>query len=61
VVGGAVIGLFVCNGPARAFTCGVFLKPPMGDMGWQRGTTSFAKLDPDFVGFDKGRECHASL
>src|SRR5256714_14977804 len=42
VVGGAVIGLFVCNGPVLAFTFGVFLKPLMADMGWQRGTASFA-------------------
>jgi MFS family permease len=42
VVGGAVTGLFVCNGPVLAFTFGVFLKPIMADMGWQRGTTSFA-------------------
>src|SRR5947207_14203855 len=42
VVGGAVIGLFVCNGPVLAFTFGVFLKPIMADMGWQRGTASLA-------------------
>jgi predicted MFS family arabinose efflux permease len=42
VVGGAVTGLFVCNGPVLAFTFGVFLKPLMADMGWQRGTASFA-------------------
>jgi predicted MFS family arabinose efflux permease len=42
VVAGAVIGLFVCNGPVLAFTFGVFLKPIMADMGWQRGTASFA-------------------
>jgi predicted MFS family arabinose efflux permease len=42
VVGGAVTGLFVCNGPVLAFTFGVFLKPIMADMGWQRGTASFA-------------------
>ncbi|MBO0738417.1 MAG: MFS transporter, partial [Alphaproteobacteria bacterium] len=42
VVVGAVIGLFVCNGPVLAFTFGVFLKPIMADMGWQRGTASFA-------------------
>ncbi len=42
VVVGAVTGLFVCNGPVLAFTFGVFLKPIMADMGWQRGTASFA-------------------
>src|SRR5205814_5779258 len=42
VVVGAVTGLFVCNGPVLTFTFGVFLKPIMADMGWQRGTTSFA-------------------
>ena len=40
VVGGAVTGLFVCNGPVLAFTFGVFLKPIMADMGAQRGTVS---------------------
>src|ERR1700687_5707334 len=40
--GGAVPGLIVCNGPVLAFTFGVFLKPIMADMGWQRGTASFA-------------------
>src|SRR5438874_103603 len=42
VVVGAVTGLFVCNGPVLTFTFGVFLKPIMADMGWDRGTTSFA-------------------
>jgi sugar phosphate permease len=42
VVVGAVTGLFVCNGPVLAFTFGVFLKPIMADMGWQRSTASFA-------------------
>ncbi len=42
VVVGAVIGLFVCNGPVLGFTFGVFLKPIMADMGWTRGTASFA-------------------
>ena len=42
VVGGAVTGLIVCNGPVMAFTFGVFLKPLMADMGWDRGTASFA-------------------
>ena len=42
VVFGAVTGLIVCNGPVLAFTFGVFLKPIMADMGWQRGTASFA-------------------
>jgi MFS family permease len=42
VVVGAVTGLFVCNGPVLGFTFGVFLKPIMTDMGWTRGTASFA-------------------
>ena len=42
VVVGAVTGLFVCNGPVLGFTFGVFLKPIMADMGWQRGTASLA-------------------
>jgi MFS family permease len=42
VVAGAVTGLFVCNGPVLGFTFGVFLKPIMHDMGWDRGTTSLA-------------------
>jgi MFS-type transporter involved in bile tolerance (Atg22 family) len=42
VVVGAVSGLFVCNGPVLGFTFGVFLKPIMADMGWQRSTASFA-------------------
>src|SRR6516225_8435418 len=42
VVAGSVGGLVVCNGPVLGFTFGVFLKPIMADMGWQRGTASFA-------------------
>jgi MFS family permease len=42
VVVGAVAGLFVCNGPVLTLTFGVFLKPVMADMGWDRGTASFA-------------------
>jgi len=42
VVGGAVTGLFVCNGPVLGFTFGVFLKPIMADTGWHRSTASFA-------------------
>src|SRR5438105_4506080 len=42
VVVGAVGGLVVCNGLVLGFTFGVFLKPIMADMGWQRGTASFA-------------------
>jgi predicted MFS family arabinose efflux permease len=42
VVVGAVSGLCVCNGPVLGFTFGVFLKPIMADMGWQRSTASFA-------------------
>jgi MFS family permease len=42
VVVGAVVGLFVCNGPVLAFTFGVFLKPLMADMGWDRAQASFA-------------------
>ena len=44
VVGGSRRGdgLFVCNGPVLAFTFGVFLKPLMADMGWDRAQASFA-------------------
>jgi MFS family permease len=42
VVGGAVAGLFVCNGPVLSFTFGVFLKPIMADTGWPRSSVSFA-------------------
>src|SRR5580704_7640210 len=42
VVVGSVTGLLVCNGPVLAFTFGVFLKPIMADMHWDRGTASFA-------------------
>ena len=42
VVVGAVTGLVVCNGPVLAFTFGVFLKPLMADMGWDRAEASFA-------------------
>src|SRR5258708_17484167 len=42
VVVGAVTGLFVCNGPVLAFTFGVFLKPLMADMVWDRAQASFA-------------------
>jgi MFS family permease len=42
VVGGAVVGLFVCNGPVLSFTFGVFLKPIMADTGWHRSSVSFA-------------------
>jgi MFS family permease len=42
VVGGAVTGLIVCNGPVMACTFGVCLKPLMTDMGWDRASASFA-------------------
>jgi MFS family permease len=42
VVVGAVGGLIVCNGPVLSFTFGVFLKPLMADMGWDRAEASFA-------------------
>jgi predicted MFS family arabinose efflux permease len=42
VVGGAVAGLTVCNGPVLLFTSGVFLKPIAADMQWRRSTVSFA-------------------
>jgi MFS family permease len=42
VVVGSVTGLFVCNGPVLAFTFGVFLKPLMADMHWDRAQASFA-------------------
>jgi hypothetical protein len=44
VVVGAVIGLFVGNGPVLGFTFGVFLKPIMADTGWQRGGAALALL-----------------
>jgi MFS family permease len=49
VVVGGVTGLFVCNGPVLAFTFGVFLKPIMADMGWQRGTASGALAIGEFI------------
>jgi MFS family permease len=42
VVAGAVLGLSVGQGPVFVGTYGVFLKPIMADMGWDRGTASFA-------------------
>src|SRR5436305_4533878 len=42
VVVGAMTGLFVCNGPVLAFAFGVFLKPLMADMSWDRAQASFA-------------------
>jgi MFS family permease len=50
VVFGGVAGLIVCNGPVLAFTFGVFLKPIMADMGWQRGTASFALSVGELLG-----------
>jgi predicted MFS family arabinose efflux permease len=50
VVVGAVTGLFVCNGPVLAFTFGVFLKPIMADMHWDRGTASFALSFGEILG-----------
>lgn len=49
VVVGGVAGLFVCNGPVLNFTFGVFLKPIMADMGWNRGTASFALALGEFL------------
>jgi MFS family permease len=49
VVIGGVTGLFVCNGPVLGYTFGVFLKPIMADMGWQRGTASFALAFGEFL------------
>ena len=49
VVFGGVTGLIVCNGPVLAFTFGVFLKPIMADMGWQRGTASGALAVGEFL------------
>src|SRR4051794_11727385 len=49
VVVGAVMGLFVCNGPVLAYSAGVFMKPIMADMGWQRGTASFALSFGEFL------------
>src|SRR5215471_12465133 len=50
VVVGAVGGLTVCNGPVLGYTFGVFLKPIMADMGWQRGTASFALAFGEVLG-----------
>lgn len=50
VVVGAVTGLIVCNGPVLAFTFGVFLKPIMADMHWDRGTASFALSFGELLG-----------
>ena len=53
------MGSSVCSSATGRFSSspfGVFLKPLMAYIGWQRGTASFAKLDRDFVGFDKGRD-----
>jgi predicted MFS family arabinose efflux permease len=50
VVVGAVTGLFVCNGPVLAFTFGVFLKPIMADMHWDRSTASFALSFGELLG-----------
>jgi predicted MFS family arabinose efflux permease len=50
VVVGSVTGLFVCNGPVLAYTFGVFLKPIMADMHWDRGTASFALAFGEFLG-----------
>lgn len=50
VVFGAVTGLIVCNGPILGYTFGVFLKPIMADMGWQRGTASFALAFGEVLG-----------
>jgi predicted MFS family arabinose efflux permease len=50
VVVGAVTGLLVCNGPVLGYTFGVFLKPIMADMGWQRGTASFALAFGEVLG-----------
>ena len=47
VVAGAVTGLLVCNGPVLGYTFGVFLKPIMADMHWDRGTASFAMAFPE--------------
>jgi MFS family permease len=49
VVFGGITGLIVCNGPVLAFTFGVFLKPIMADMGWQRGTASGALAVGEFL------------
>lgn len=52
VVVGAVCGLFVGQGPVFVGTFGVFLKPIMADMGWDRGTASFAlSAGPFFSAF----------
>jgi len=50
VVFGAVTGLLVCNGPVLGYTFGVFLKPIMADMGWDRGTASFSMAFGEVLG-----------
>jgi predicted MFS family arabinose efflux permease len=42
VVGGAIAGLMVSNGPVLTFTFGIFLKPLTEDMGWSRAQAAFA-------------------
>jgi MFS family permease len=52
VVVGAAAGLFVGQGPILVGTFGVFLKPIMADMNWDRGTASFAlAVGPFFASF----------
>jgi MFS family permease len=50
VVIGSVAGLIVCNGPILNYSFGVFLKPIMADMGWDRGTASSAMSFGEFFG-----------
>src|SRR5580700_5793478 len=50
VVFGSVTGLLVCNGPVLGYTFGVFLKPIMADMHWDRGTASFALSFGEILG-----------
>ena len=44
VVVGAVLSLCVCNGPVLFFTFGVFLKPIVADMQWQRSRAAAVPL-----------------
>lgn len=42
LVVGATLGLTVSNGPVMFFTFGVFLKPVVGEFGWDRATAALA-------------------
>ena len=50
VVGGSATGLLVCNGPMLGYTFGVFLKPIMADMHWDRGAAPFGLAFGELIG-----------